>query len=176
MGDRYELSTLHATVHLGAHADAPSHYGAGAPTIDQRDPAIYLGPCRVLRVASGACEVIGPAVLPDPLGETRILLATGTYPDPEYFRRDFASVSPDLVERLARGGGRLLGVDTPSIDAFASEDLPAHKACLEHDVSVLEGLWLEGVPEGRYELIALPLKLVGFDASPVRAVLRTLDD
>ena len=69
---------------------------------------------------------------------------------------------------------RLIGIDTPSVDLFDSKDLPAHRACLEHDMSLLEGLVLDGVPEGVYELIALPLKLVGFDGSPVRAVLREL--
>jgi arylformamidase len=68
----------------------------------------------------------------------------------------------------------LVGIDTPSVDLFASQDLEAHKACLRHDVAILEGLVLDGVPPGTYELIALPLKLVGYDASPVRAVLREL--
>jgi len=70
---------------------------------------------------------------------------------------------------------RLVGVDTPSVDLFDSKDLPSHQAALEHDVAILEGLVLKDVAEGLYELIALPLRLVGFDASPVRAVLRTLD-
>jgi arylformamidase len=69
---------------------------------------------------------------------------------------------------------RLIGIDTPSIDLFTSKELPVHKLCLRADLAVLEGLVLHGVPEGEYELIALPLKLEGFDASPVRAVLRTL--
>ena len=67
---------------------------------------------------------------------------------------------------------RLVGIDTPSVDLFDSKDLPAHKAFLRCDMAILEGLVLAEVPPGLYELIALPLKLVGFDASPVRAVLR----
>ena len=67
---------------------------------------------------------------------------------------------------------RLVGVDTPSVDRFDSKDLPTHAACHAHDVAILEGLVLADVEPGTYELIALPLKLVGFDASPVRAVLR----
>ena len=67
---------------------------------------------------------------------------------------------------------RLVGIDTPSVDLFDSKDLPSHQACLRHDLAILEGIVLDFVPEGVYELIALPLKLAGFDASPVRAVLR----
>ena len=78
------------------------------------------------------------------------------------------------MHELAARGVRLIGVDTPSVDTFASKSLPAHLAVLERDLAILEGLVLRDVPEGRYELIALPLPLVGFDASPVRAVLRTL--
>ncbi|GIW80037.1 MAG: hypothetical protein KatS3mg105_1844 [Gemmatales bacterium] len=70
---------------------------------------------------------------------------------------------------------RLIGIDTPSVDLFDSKDLPAHRACLQHGIAILEGLVLTGVPEGEYELIALPLKLAGFDASPVRAILRSSD-
>ena len=73
-------------------------------------------------------------------------------------------------------GVRLVGIDTPSVDPFASKELPVHKRCLEHDMAILEGVRLDGVPAGVYELIALPLPLMGFDASPVRAVLRTLGD
>jgi arylformamidase len=65
-------------------------------------------------------------------------------------------------------------VDTPSVDPFDSRDLPTHHAILHHDLAILEGLDLAAVPEGVYELIALPLRLVGFDASPVRAILRSL--
>jgi arylformamidase len=71
-------------------------------------------------------------------------------------------------------GVKLIGIDTPSVDLFSSKDLPAHKRFLANDMAILEGIMLNGVPDGVYELIALPLKLVGFDASPVRAVLRTI--
>jgi len=171
-GDNLTLSTLHATVHLGAHADAPSHYGAGAATIDERPLERYLGPAQVIRVDVARGTRIGPECLPDRPAAERILLATGTYPDPDVFARDFAALSVELVERLHERGVTLVGIDTPSVDLFESKDLPAHNACLRHDLAILEGLVLTGVPQGVYELIALPLRLVGFDASPVRAVLR----
>jgi arylformamidase len=173
-GDTVTLSTLHATAHLGAHADAPSHYGLDAPAIAERSLDYYLGPCQVVRVAVGRGQRIGPALLPGPVRAERLLLATGTYPDPEHFNTDFAALEPDLVNLLYERGVKLIGIDTPSVDLFDSKDLPAHHACLRHDVAILEGLVLRDVPEGLYELIALPLKLVDFDASPVRAVLRTL--
>jgi arylformamidase len=101
-------------------------------------------------------------------------LATGTFPDPTQFNEDFAALEPSLVEFLHERGVRLVGVDTPSVDPFDSKELPAHKTFFKHDLAILEGLVLDGVPDGIYELIALPLRLVGFDASPVRAILRSL--
>src|SRR5262245_38936231 len=168
------LSTLRATCHLGAHADAPSHYGRGAAGIDAVRLDLYLGPCQVVRVAVPRRGRVTPAMLPGPVTRPRVLLATDTYPDPGDFNEDFAALSPELVTALHGQGVRLVGIDTPSVDPFDSKDLPAHQAFLRHDMAILEGLVLRDVPEGVYELIALPLKLVGFDASPVRAVLRTL--
>ena len=171
-GDSVTLSTLRATVHLGAHADAPSHYGADAPAIHERDLDYYLGPCQVVRVAAPRGTRITPAMLPQPVRAERLLIATGTYPDPEHFNTDFAALDPELVRRLHEQGVRLVGIDTPSVDLFDSKDLPSHRMFLRCDMAILEGLVLKDALEGLYELIALPLKLVGFDASPVRAVLR----
>lgn len=173
-GDNITLSTLHATVHLGSHADAPSHYGTEAPAIHERSLDLYLGPCQVVRVAAPRRGRITPEMLPGSLVVPRVLIATDTFPNAEQFNEDFAALSPELVEALHHQGVRLVGIDTPSVDLFDSKDLPAHQACLRHDMAILEGLVLRDVPEGIYELIALPLRLVGFDAGPVRAVLRTL--
>jgi arylformamidase len=173
-GDSVTLSTLHATVHLGAHADAPSHYSTFAPTIEQRKLDLYLGPCQVIRVNAQRGSLIKPADLPETISAERVLLATSTFPDPARFNSDYAALEPSLVENLSMRGVKLIGIDTPSVDPFDSKDLPAHQAFGRHDMAILEGLVLEGVREGRYELIALPLRLAGFDASPVRAVLRSL--
>jgi arylformamidase len=172
-GHNITLSTLRATVHLGAHADAPSHYGAGAPDIASVPVERYLGPCEVMRVAVERGGLIRPAMLPRTVSAPRLLLATGSYPDPGVFNDDFAALTAELVDHLHAAGVSLLGIDTPSLDPFASKDLAAHQRCLAHDMAILEGLVLRDVPEGRYELIALPLRLLGFDASPVRAVLRS---
>jgi arylformamidase len=168
-GDNITLSTLRATVHLGAHADAPSHYGKDAPAIETRSLDYYLGPCQVVRVDAKRKQRVMMNIA---VQAARVLLATGTFPDPESFNSDFAAYDPDLIDLLHDRGVKLIGIDTPSIDLFDSKDLPSHHAVLRHDMAILEGLVLRDVPEGIYELIALPLKLVSFDASPVRAILR----
>ena len=180
-GDNITLSTLRATVHLGAHADGPNHYGKDAPAIDKRDLNLYIGPCQVIRVTVKRGQRVTIRDLQSEIADLksrivapRVLIATGTFPDPHNFNRDFAAIDPALVDSLQECGVRLIGIDTPSVDLFESKDLPAHKRFLAHDMAIVEGLMLKDVPEGTYELIALPLKLVGFDASPVRAVLRTL--
>jgi len=182
-GANITLSTLHATVHLGAHADGPNHYGKDAPAIDQRSLDYYIGPCRVVSVPTSrntrvSIEAFDAALeqLSLPIGTLppRVLIATGTYPDPNHFNEDFAGLEPSLVDALSARGVRLIGTDAPSVDLFTSKDLPAHNRFLANDMAILEGLVLKDVPEGDYELIALPLKLVGFDGSPVRAILRTL--
>ncbi len=183
-GDNLTLSTVRATVHLGAHADGPNHYGVDGPAIDERSLDYYLGPAQVVHVAVPrgervTCEMFAAAQPQQsravPSTVSRVLIATGTYPDPTTWNEDFAALAPELVDALHERGVKTIGIDTPSVDLFDSKDLPAHKRFLANDMAILEGLVLSDVPEGFYELIALPLKLVGFDASPVRAVLRTID-
>ncbi len=182
-GANITLSTLRATVHLGAHADAPNHYGASAPSIEQRSLDPYLGPCRLVHVRVGRGQRVSIEAFESALGAVggpaaalapRVLIATGTFPDPTNWNPDFAALAPELVDHLRGRGVRLVGIDTPSVDVFDSKDLPTHQRLLANDMAVLEGLLLSRVPGGDYELIALPLPLVGFDASPVRAVLRSL--
>jgi len=167
-GDPLTLSTWKSTVHVGAHADAPSHYGLDGRTIDQQPLELYCGPCRVIHVDGGP---VTPEMVPD-VDTERLLIATGSYPDPTNWTNDFAALSPELVDYLGRHGVRLVGVDTPSVDPADSKELPAHHRFLANDIAIIEGLVLADVPAGVYELIALPLNLAGFDASPVRAILR----
>lgn len=172
-GDNVTLSTLKATVHLGAHADAPNHYGKDAAAIHERCLEYYLGPCQVVRLKVERGTRITPEMVGTSIAAPRVLFSTGTYLDPMNWNEDFAALSPELVDWLAIRGVKTVGIDTPSVDLFSSKDLPSHKAILQHDMAILEGVVLTDVPEGLYELIALPLRLVGFDASPVRAVLRS---
>ncbi len=102
----------------------------------------------------------------------RVLIRTGTFPDPQRWNSDFAGLSVDLIDALASRGVITVGVDTPSEDVQESKDLPAHAAILRWRMAILEGLRLEGVPAGACELMAAPLRLMGFDGSPVRAVVR----
>jgi len=178
-GATVTLSTLRATVHLGAHADGANHYGAGAAAIDAMPLERYIGPCHVVRARAerrtGGMRV-GIEQLDTPLDairHPRVLVHTGTFPDFTRWNSDFAALDPALVDRLADRGVFLIGVDTPSVDVQESKDLAAHRRFLARNVSILEGLRLDHVASGEYELIALPLPLVGFDASPVRAVLRS---
>ncbi len=172
-GANITLSTLRATVHLGAHADAPSHYGAHAPSIEARDLEPYIGRCQVIRVDVGRGQRFTRSMFSAEIAAPRVLFATGTFPEPTRWNNDFAAFAPELVDYLHERGVRLAGLDTPSVDLFESKNLPAHQRFLAHDMSILEGIVLAGVPDGIYELVALPLKLDGFDASPVRAILRT---
>jgi len=174
-GDHLTLSTLRTTVHLGSHADGMSHYGTGpeAPAIDAMPLEHFVGPCRVIRVAVAPGMRVGVDDLAGaPIDRPRILLATGSFPDPDTWTEDFAGLEPDLVDHLADRGVITVGIDTPSVDLATARELVAHHRFLARRVAILEGLVLEGVAPGTYELLALPLRLVGFDASPVRAVLR----
>jgi arylformamidase len=174
-GASVTLSTLRTTVHAGAHADAPSHYVRDGRTIEQQPLDLYVGPCQVVHVDVMAGDAVLPAMIDVAITAPRVLIATGTFPEVEKWRSDFASLSAELVDWLRERGVRLVGVDTPSVDQFASRDLPVHNSFAKHDMAILEGLVLRDVAAGEYELIALPLKLEGFDASPIRAVLRRKD-
>ncbi len=170
-GSNIDLSAIETTVHLGAHADAPSHYVAGGDDIARRPLELYYGPCQVVRVDVARGERVLPAHLRDEVRAPRVLLRTGTFPDPTAWNSDFASLSPALIDHLAARGVVLVGIDTPSVDPFDDKVLETHQALARHGVANLEGLVLDHVPPGVYTLIALPLPLVGADASPVRAVL-----
>lgn len=173
-GANITLSALRSTVHLGSHADAPNHYTAQGEGIASRSLDLYCGPCQVIEAMTTGTSRIIPSQILDEIQASRILLKTESFPDPENFNSDFAAYSPELIELLAKKGVILIGIDTPSIDPFESKDLPCHAMVAKHNMAVLEGLVLGHVAPGIYELIALPLKLEGFDASPVRAVLRPI--
>ena len=174
-GANITLSEIHTTVHVGAHADAPAHYVRDGMDIASRRLEFYIGRCVVLRVPVRRGErVIVEHLEGKVLSAPRVLLRTGTFPNPRKWNNDFAYLSPALVEHLYQHGVILVGIDTPSVDAFDSKTLEAHQVFAHNDMAMLEGLMLDHVEEGEYELIAPPLPLVGADASPVRAVLRTL--
>jgi arylformamidase len=170
-GSNIDLSSFRTTVHVGAHTDAPSHYALRGQAIDERPLERYYGPAQVIHVEIGRGERILPRHLRVEVAAPRILFRTGTFPDPNRFDRDFASLSAELVEHLADRGAVLVGIDTPSIDLFDDKVLESHTAVFRRDLAVLEGIVLDHVEPGLYTLVALPLRIAGADASPVRAAL-----
>ncbi|MBL0312100.1 MAG: cyclase family protein [Holophagaceae bacterium] len=132
----------------------------------------YIGPCQVMQVALPP----GARILPQHVAKItrqRVLFRTDSFLDPERFNTDFNSLSPELIEHLHSQGCVLVGLDTPSVDPFASTVLESHSALARTGMLNLEGLLLDQVEPGFYTLVALPLKIEGADGSPVRAILMT---
>ncbi|MGE5672695.1 MAG: arylformamidase [Mycobacterium leprae] len=173
-GEAVNLSSVTLSPHIATHTDAPYHYRADGPTMDQVDLLRYIGPARVVAVVGR--ERITPADLAalDLAGVERLLIRTDSCPDSKRFYTDFTYLEPEAVHYLAQVGVKLLGTDAHSVDPSDSHELPSHHACGESGILIMENLDLSAVEPGTYELIAFPLKLVGADGSPVRAVLRTL--
>ena len=175
------VSALTLSPHVGAHADAPLHYDPSGAAVGALDLEPYLGPCRVIHALDcGALvrlEHLAHALDARGLAgglPPRVLVRTYREHPGDRWDDALAGFAPEAVAALADRGVRLVGIDTASIDPAASKTLPAHRAVRERGLRVLENLVLDDVPEGDYELIALPLKLLQADASPVRAVLRDL--
>ena len=168
------VAELTLSPHTGAHADAPLHYAAGGASIGEVDLDPYLGPCRVIH-AIGAGALVQPAhVAPRLAGiPPRVLLRT-CQRVPAAWDPAFTAIAPATLELLHDHGVRLVGIDTPSLDPEQSKTLDSHQVVRKHRMAILEGIVLDSVAEGDYELIALPLRWKGLDASPVRAVLREL--
>lgn len=179
-GDSCSVSAMTLSPHVGAHVDAPYHVlhegdSAGAARrIGDLGLEPFIGPCRV--VSSENSQPITREIVNSwPLdGVTRVLVRTRDHVDPTVFPRDGAFFTQDGAAALA-GRLVLVGLDTASVDHWESRDLPAHRALFAGGIAILEGVDLSAVDPGDYELIALPLRLVDADASPVRAVLRAFD-
>ncbi|GAB4441424.1 MAG: cyclase family protein [Anaerolineae bacterium] len=175
-GDSVNLTTLTLSSHTGTHADAHFHFAADGLTIDRMPLAAYIGPATVVTVEKEAGPLT-PADFPGlNWGRVRRLLvhsAASNLPG-EQFAESFVYPSPELADWLGQHGIVLFGADAPSMDHLTSGELPGHNALRRNGIAILEGLLLAHVPDGDYELIALPLKIEGGDGSPVRAVLRAL--
>jgi len=169
------VSAITLSPHVGSHADAPLHYDAQGAAIGAVPLDAFIGPCRVVhaigcgpliewRHIAHAVEGLPP----------RVLVRTYERMPVDAWDGQLAAYAPETVERLADLGVVLIGIDTASIDPADSKTLESHQVIRRRHLRVLENLVLDAVPEGDYELIALPLKLTTADASPVRAVLRGL--
>ena len=169
------VSSMTLSPHVGAHADAPLHYDPQGQAAGALDLLPYLGPCRVIH-AMGCGPLVQWQHLQHALAALPARVLVRTYERMPVDRWDGAlsAFAPDTVERLAAMGVTLIGIDTASIDPADSKTLDSHQVIRQRNMRVLENLVLDEVPEGDYELIALPLKLMTADASPVRAILREL--
>jgi arylformamidase len=181
-----KVSSITLSTHTGAHCDAPSHFDAAGLSIEQVALDTYIGPCRVIDcrgvVSALPHPILSPQILPQHIAPfladvpPRVLLRTCER-NPfgqNQWQADFATIAPASIALLAQHGVRLIGIDTPSLDPQESKTLDAHLATRQYHIAILEGIVLDEVVAGDYELIALPLKLTGLDASPVRAILRGL--
>ena len=169
------VSAITLSPHIGAHADAPLHYDEHGASIGELDLTPYLGRCRVVHaIHRGA--LVEWAHIEHALADLPPRVLVRTYAQqPEGWDAALAAFAPHTIERLADLGVTLVGIDTASIDPADSKTLDSHQVIRRRNLRVLENLRLDDVPEGDYELIALPLKLMSADASPVRAVLRPLE-
>ena len=169
------VSRVSFSVHCGTHADAPLHYDPTGVAVGALDLLPYLGPCRVIQaIAPG--RLIEWHHLAHALSDLppRLLVRTYQRMPIDQWDPNLSAYAPETLERLADLGVLLVGIDTASIDPANSKTLPSHQVIRQRGLRVLENLVLDAVPEGDYELIALPLKLMLADASPVRAILRDL--
>jgi arylformamidase len=172
-GASINLSYTAGSPHVGTHADAPLHVRDGWPASDMLPLAAFLGPVLVVDVSD---EEDGPLALEADdarlIACERLILRTGRTIANGFFPAGWPVLTPPTASALARRGVRLVGVDAPSVDERGSTALDVHHALFGGGAYVLENLDLRAVEPGRYELIALPQRLEGLDAAPVRAVLR----
>ncbi len=169
------VTEVSLSTHCGAHADAPLHYDATGKSIDELDLEEFIGPARVID-ARGTGALCQPDEIATQLegAPRRVLLRLADRLDPMVWPAGFRTLAPETMELLSERGVRLVGVDVPSVDPDTSKELPSHRVAQRKDLRILENLVLSDVEPGDYELIALPMKLEGLDAAPVRAVLRPL--
>jgi arylformamidase len=173
-GDVINLTTLILSAHTGAHIDAPHHFADGVPTVEALDLRPYWGPAQVITVTRESGPLSPADFARFDLSPAKRLLvhSPASHVDPTRFLDQYVYPSPELAAFLTSSGIILYGTDAPSVDAVDSAGLPGHNALLKNNIAILEGLDLSQVPDGIYELSALPLKIAGGDGSPVRAVLR----
>lgn len=170
-GGDANVTRFTTSAHFGTHADAPFHFKDNGATIDQIDPARYCGPAQVVHAVG--LKWLTPAALAhvDLHAAPRLLVHTGCRRELNMFPYDYPSISPELVPVLAGAGVKLIGLDAPSVDPMNGTGMIAHHALADADILIVENLDLRHVAAGLYELYAAPLKIVGSDGAPLRAVL-----
>jgi arylformamidase len=162
-------------VHNGSHADAPFHFKQGADTIDRMPLETYLGQAVVVdltaKFETDRARQITISDLESSAEAPRLLLKTGVWRDSKIFPEWIPVIAPDVAEWLGKRKVKLLGLDLPSVDGIDAKVLVNHHALAAAGVAIVESLDLSGVPAGAYHFSALPLRINGGDAAPVRAIL-----
>jgi arylformamidase len=168
------VGKITTSVHMGTHVDSPFHFDNDGDTIEQIPIDTYIGKALVIDVSN--CETITPDVLEmfQIDGIQRLLIRTSLPNNPKRFPEVIPFLDPTIGPYLAEKGVILLGVDMPSVDPITSKSLDTHHALNQNGINILENIMLDHVEPGEYELIALPLRIIGSDGSPVRAVLRPI--
>lgn len=176
-GNSVNVSEIRMSPHVGTHADAPLHVADGAAGSHELPIDAFIGRSWVTDVRDCRDAIpLSALALPESGPIERLLLRTGRGVAAGTFPATWPVLDPDAIRALLARGLRLVGVDAPSVDARDAKDLRTHHAIFGGQANVLENLDLRDVAAGPYELIALPLRLQGLDAAPVRAILRPLAD
>ncbi len=172
-GSSVTLHRLSMSTQSGTHAECSRHVRDDAAPLDGLRLDAFIGDCE-LRDVSHARErvTVGDLLERLPSRVERVLLRTFAQADWSRWPDGFTAIEPELIDALAARGCRLIGTDAPSVDPQTCKALRSHHAAHRAGMAILEGLVLDGLPEGRYELIALPLPIADVEATPVRAVLR----
>ena len=167
-GDTANLSRLDFGVHTGTHVDAPLHFVAGGAAAETLPLDVCIGPAEVIDASDTDGDIGVEHVEQMSEGAQRVLFKTRNSElwDRDEFQRDFARISEDAARALVDRGVRLVGVDYLSVG-----NPTTHRTLLSAGVVAVEGLDLRRVAAGRYRLMCLPLKIVGSDGAPARAVL-----
>jgi len=165
----YLISDLHMSSHSGTHIDAPVHYLKCGDTIDTIPLTSLIGSCRVLDLRDTG-SAITASHLKGRIGNADRLLLKTAFSGVDRFFKDYPHITIDAARLITRGGIICVGIDSPSIEAYDC-DGTVHRELLGHGCIIIELLDLSAVPEGDYEMVALPLRLRGLDGSPARVVL-----
>jgi arylformamidase len=169
-GATVNVGAVRMSTHCGTHVDAPFHFKDDGQKIDELAMTTFIGKALVIHVR-GQPIISRKMLSRDLQGATRLLLRTDAWPDRHVFPIQIPVLDLDVPDWLGSQGIVLLGLDLPSVDVLDSKDLPIHHALARNKVTILESLNLRDVEEGIYDLVATPLRIVGGDAAPVRAVL-----
>jgi arylformamidase len=169
-GASVNVGAARLSTHCGTHIDAPFHFDEEGKKVDDLGLAAFVGKAFVIHVPNRP-NISRNDLSRDWQGATRLLLRTDAWSDPHIFPKQIPVIDRDVPDWLGSQGIVLLGLDVPSVDELDSTELPNHHALARNQIAILESLNLKGVEEGVYDLVAAPLKLIGADAAPVRALL-----